>query len=84
MANRKKAAKDLRSRRFTDEQRQHALALVASGMKRGEVATAIGTTTNSIWLWRKAAVKNGTMPVVVLATCVVRRMITEILRLFKT
>ena len=61
-ASRKKAKKDLRSRRFTDEQRQHALTLVQSGMTQTEVAKKIGTTANSIWLWRKAAAKNGTVP----------------------
>jgi putative transposase len=65
MANKKasrKRAKDPRSRRFTDEQRQHALTLVASGMTQEDAARKIGTTANSIWLWRKAAAKNGTLP----------------------
>jgi putative transposase len=60
---RKTPRKDPRSRRFTDEQRQRALTLVASGMTHEKAAKAIGTTTNSIWLWRKAAIANGTMPV---------------------
>ena len=59
---RRTTRKDPRSRRFTDEQRQHALALVASGMTREKAAKAIGTTATSIWLWRKAAMENGTMP----------------------
>ena len=61
-ASRRRAKKDPRSRRFTDEQRQHALTLVASGMTQEDAARKIGTTTNSIWLWRKAAAKNGTLP----------------------
>ena len=64
MAKRKKASKDPRSRRFTVEQRRHALALVESGVSQVEAARKIGTTENSIWLWRKAAKKNGTMPIV--------------------
>ena len=55
--------KDPRSRRFTDEQRQRALTLVASGMTQEKAAKAIGTTATSIWLWRKAAMATGTMPV---------------------
>jgi putative transposase len=65
MARTKKTTrKDPRSRRFTDEQRRHALTLVASGMTQEQAAKAIGTTANSIWLWRKAAAANGTLPVV--------------------
>ena len=60
----KRTRKDPRSRRFTDEQRRHALMLVASGMKQEQAAKAVGTTANSIWLWRKAAAANGTLPVV--------------------
>ena len=61
---RKTTRKDPRSRRFTDEQRRHALTLVASGMTQEQAAKTIGTTANSIWLWRKAAAANGTLPVV--------------------
>ncbi|MBN1607698.1 MAG: helix-turn-helix domain-containing protein, partial [Polyangiaceae bacterium] len=59
---RKTTRKDPRSRRFTDEQRRHALTLVASGMTQEQAAKAIGTTANSIWLWRKATAANGTLP----------------------
>ena len=52
----------LRGRRFTAAQRQHALTLVASGMKRTEIAAAIGTTTESVRRWIKAAEAAGTMP----------------------
>lgn len=54
----------LRGRRFTAAQRQHALRLVASGMKRTEIAKAIGTTTESVRRWIKAAEAAGTMPAV--------------------
>lgn len=50
------------SRRFTDEQKQHALTLLASGMTRKEVAATIGTTTKSVRQWHNAAIQNGTMP----------------------
>jgi RNA-directed DNA polymerase len=49
-------------RRFTAELKQHALVLVASGMKRTEVARAVGTTPESIRRWVKAAEASGTMP----------------------
>jgi putative transposase len=64
---RKTPRKDPRSRRFTDEHRQRALMLVASGMTQEKAAKAVGTTATSIWLWRKAAMANGTMPVVPVA-----------------
>ena len=54
----------LRGRRFTAAQRQHALTLVASGMKRTEIADAIGTTTESVRRWIEAAEAAGTMPTV--------------------
>ncbi|MHC4091475.1 MAG: IS3 family transposase [Planctomycetota bacterium] len=49
-------------RRFTPEQRHHALVLVASGMKKTEVAKAVGTTDKSVREWEKQAEANGTMP----------------------
>ncbi len=64
MARSKKAKKSLRSRRFTDEQRKLALTLLQGGMTLASVAKKIGTTETSITNWRKAAEKNGTMPVV--------------------
>ena len=57
-----------RSRRFTPEERKHALELVAAGMTRADVAQAIGTTTESIRRWVDKAQKEGTMP-----TCVAPR-----------
>ncbi|MCP4205045.1 MAG: IS3 family transposase [bacterium] len=49
-------------RRFTDEVKQHAMVLVVSGMKRTEVARAVGTTSESIRRWVKEAEAAGTMP----------------------
>jgi hypothetical protein len=43
----KRAGAGLQGRRFTDDQRKQALVLVAGGMDSGEVAEAIGTTTES-------------------------------------
>ena len=54
--------------RFTPEVREHALVLVASGMKRTEVARAIGATPESIRRWVKAAEAAGTMPTPVAGT----------------
>lgn len=56
--------KNLRSRRFTPEQKAHALTLVASQMKRTEVASVIGTTVESVRRWVKEAKATGTMPTV--------------------
>ena len=64
MARNKKTKKSSYSRRFTDEQRELALTLVQSGMTLANVAKKIGTTEASVSNWRKAAKKNGTMPVV--------------------
>jgi transposase InsO family protein len=54
---------DPRSRRFNDEQRQHALLLVASGgMSREAIAQAVGTTTQSLRRWVAMAAQKGAMP----------------------
>lgn len=53
---------ELRGRRFTAEQRQHALVLVASGMAREQVAVTVGTTTESLRRWAKAAKESGILP----------------------
>ena len=53
-----------RGRRFTAEQRRHALVLVSSGMKREEVARGIGTTTESVRRWVREAERNGGLPAV--------------------
>lgn len=56
-----------RGRRFTAEQRQHALLLVASGVDKTEVARIIGTTDKSIRQWTRKAKAEGTMPEVPVA-----------------
>jgi RNA-directed DNA polymerase len=50
-------------RRFDEAQKKHALVLVASGMKRTQVAETIGTTTESLRRWVREATAAGTMPV---------------------
>lgn len=48
-----------RGRRFTPEQRAHALTLVRAQMKRAEIARVIGTTPESIRRWVNAAAQDG-------------------------
>jgi putative transposase len=47
---------------FPPEVREHALLLVASGMKRTEVARRIGGSTETLRLWIRAAKENGGLP----------------------
>lgn len=54
----------LQGRRFTAEQKARALTLVASLMKREDVAASVGTTTESVRRWVAGAKAAGTMPVV--------------------
>lgn len=50
-------------RRFTDEQKQHALVVVASGSAtREDIAATVGTTTQSLRRWVAEAIAAGTMP----------------------
>lgn len=49
--------KNQSGRRFSREQKRHALELIASGMKRSEVAAAVGTTVESVRNWINAAQK---------------------------
>jgi putative transposase len=50
-------------RRFTDEQKHHALVLVASGSAaREDIAATVGTTTQSLRRWEAEAIAAGTMP----------------------
>ena len=49
--------------RSTPEERQHALMLLASGMKAREVAASVGRSYEAIRLWRKKAEAAGSMPV---------------------
>jgi len=51
-----------KGRRFTPEQREHALRLIVSGMRRAQVASVIGTTTESLRRWTQEAKRRGTMP----------------------
>jgi len=50
---RPRAAVPARSRRFSPEEQAHALSLIAAGMKRDEVATSVGCTTESLRRWYK-------------------------------
>jgi transposase InsO family protein/transposase-like protein len=52
----------VRGRRFTPEERQRALELIAAGMTRKKVAQVIGTSTQSLRNWVEQAQKDGTMP----------------------
>jgi putative transposase len=52
-SSRKRVA--LRARRFTQEQREKALELLAAGMTQQQVAKAVGTTTVSVWRWKSDA-----------------------------
>lgn len=56
---RPRAAVPARSRRFSPEEHAHALSLIAAGMKRDEVATAVGCTTESLRRWYKEAKRKG-------------------------
>jgi putative transposase len=49
-------------RRFTAEQRQHALTLFASGVSAVEVARIVGTTDKSVRTWARVARARGAMP----------------------
>ncbi|MGI8478951.1 MAG: DDE-type integrase/transposase/recombinase [Gaiellaceae bacterium] len=48
-----------RSRRFSTEEHAHALSLIAAGMKREEVATSVGCTTESLRRWYAEAKQKG-------------------------
>lgn len=54
---------DPRGKRFTDEQRELALTLISSGVDREQVATTVGTTTQSLRRWVEVAQAAGKMPV---------------------
>lgn len=56
--------KGLQGRRFTQEQKEHARRLIASGVDREKVATTVGTTTQSLRRWVEVAEATGTMPIV--------------------
>lgn len=52
----------LRGKRYTPEQREHILGLVASGMSRAKAADNLGATVESVRRWVREAEANGTMP----------------------
>lgn len=54
--------KGLQGRRFTADEKRHALSLSVSGMTRGDVAKAVGTTEESVRRWVRMAEAAGTMP----------------------
>lgn len=61
----KTAVESHTGRRFTPEQKQHALTLVASGgMTRERIADLIGTTIESLRRWVSKAEDTGAMPTV--------------------
>jgi transposase InsO family protein len=47
---------------FPPEVREYALMLVASGVKRAQIARLIGSSSESLRIWVRAARENGTMP----------------------
>lgn len=51
-----------KSKRFTDDQRQQALALIEAGVKREQVAQVIGATVKSLSRWVVDAKARGKMP----------------------
>jgi transposase InsO family protein len=57
-----KKKEPLKGKRYTQEQREHTLVLVASGMPQGQAAETIGATGESVRKWVAAAKTNGTMP----------------------
>jgi transposase InsO family protein len=63
-SSKKKSSKKtpLRGKRFSPEQKEHALLLVASGVTRRKAAKAVGTTTESLRRWVIAAEASGSMP----------------------
>jgi putative transposase len=55
-------ARDPRGRRFAPEEKAEALRLIVGGMEREAVAKHIGTTTESLRRWYKAAEAAGSLP----------------------
>lgn len=52
----------VRRRQFTAEERKRALEDLAVGIPRHQVANALGCSCETLRLWKKAAVTDGTMP----------------------
>ena len=61
-SRKKRKQQPRKGKRFTPEQRHHALVLVASGMERGKIANVVDTTTESLRRWVNKAEADGTMP----------------------
>ncbi len=59
-----RARRESPARQYTEEERQHALKLMVSGMERTNVASAIGCCTESLRLWYRKAEAEGTLPIV--------------------
>src|SRR5262245_10381630 len=55
-------ARDPRGRRFTPDEKAEALRLIVGGMKREAVAKHVGTSTQSLRRWYKAAEAAGSLP----------------------
>ncbi len=51
-----------KGRRYTSEEKEHALQLVASGMTRQKVHEKVGVSVEGLRLWVDAAQEDGTMP----------------------
>jgi putative transposase len=52
----------LKGRRFTAEEKQHALVLVSAGMEQGRIARIVDTTPESVRRWVREAERQGAMP----------------------
>jgi len=61
---RRSGSKPARGRRYSGEQREHVLTLVAAGMSQQAAGKTIGATGESVRRWVKQARASGTMPVV--------------------
>lgn len=57
-----RTSQPLKGRRFTPEQRQHAMILIDSGMERTRVAEVIGTSTESLRRWVAEAKRVSAIP----------------------
>jgi len=52
----------LRGRRFTAEEKQHALLLVSAGMERERIARIVDTSPESVRRWVREAERHGALP----------------------
>src|SRR5690242_4136474 len=59
----KQARVAARGRRFSPEDHERALSLIAAGMKRAEVAKTVGCTTESLRRWYQEAKQKGLVTV---------------------